>query len=417
MGLIKAGRSGRWLVIAAVSAITAAEGCGSDGGNTGGAGGSGGATSSSTTTTSSSTTSSSTTSSTTSSSSTGTGGAPAVTCLDASTYAGLFTIADTSFCAVAVYEADEEVGYQLPTWGTHGGPLVLLPGDNGDVLLHRWTAPSGSTGKLTKQETVVAAKIPENAFLGGQAVDLPFFGWTGITWTGAFPDTVGEIIMINGSNVAHSYGVNGAFSLAGVGDANGGRLLFTGLSPIGETNTDVNGFYAADACNTPNQDLGTGTGCKASAEIAAWGESSGPVAVDHDGNAFVINGSFSTSDQEARGYAAAEVARGAAATAGKTLFSIPGFGSSLAAITPKGGKPGLLVFQPFDSTTYAPLDVIAQPYTVSTSVASQGTPAKLLTVPATATMGLYMMTDTSDRLWVASSGDSKTTFVVLDRKP
>lgn len=401
MGWIKAGRSGRWLVIAAVSALTAAEGCGSDGGNTGGAGG-----------TSSSTTGSG--GAANGGGAGGTGGAPAVTCLDASTHASLFTIADTSLCAVAVYEADEEIGYQLPTWGTHGGPLVMQPGAGGVITLQRWTPPSASTGKLTKQATNVTTQIPANAFVGGTAVDLPFFGWTAIAWTGSFPDTVGEIVMIKGSTVDRSYAVNGAFSMAGVGDATGGRLLFSGLSPIGAVATDVNGFYAADACDMPSQDLGTGTGCQASAEVAAWGDSSGAVAVDHDGNAFVVLASFATGDQEARGYAAAEVARGAKATAGKSLFTLPGFGSSLAAITPKGGKPGLLVFQPLDSTATA-LDVIAQPYTVTAGINVQDTPRKLLTLAASAP-SLYLMTDTTDRLWVAASGKGKSTFVVLDRK-
>ncbi|MFT3775618.1 MAG: hypothetical protein QM820_60500 [Minicystis sp.] len=397
-------------MIAAVTALTAAAGCGSDGGgNTGGAGGS---SSSSTTSSSSTGTGGSGTSS-----STGTGGSGGgVTCLDGATFADLFTIADASFCAVALYEADEDVGFQAPTWGTHGGPLWFVPdASGGGVTLERWSVPAGSTGKLTKQTTHVGTQIPDGAYAGGQAIDLPFFGWTAISWTGAFPDTVGEVIMIEGSAVDRTYAVNGAYSVAGVGDATAGRLLYTALSPIGAPTTDVNGFYAADACDMPKPDLGAGTGCQAPAEIAAWGDSSGPVAVDKDGNAFVVLASFGTGDQEARGFAAGEVARGAKATAGASLFTLPAFGSSLAAITPKNGKPGSLVFQPFDMNA-TPLDVIAQAYTVSSSVAAQGTPAKLLSMPANGAVSLALMTDDADRLWVAASGDKKTTFVVLDRK-
>jgi hypothetical protein len=389
------------LAFAVSIAFTTAAGCG---GGTGGTGGTGGGTSSS-------------------NGGGGTGGAPAATCLDGSAFASLFTIADPSYCAVAVYEADESLVVpstmvpQFPSWGSHGGPLWFVPdASGGGVTLERWKAPSGATGKLTKTTAHVDAMIPDGAFAGAQAIDTPFFGWTAISWTGAFPDTKGKITMIANGAIAASYDVNGAYALAAVGDATSGRLLYTGLSPIGMPTLNTNGFYAADACSMPKPDLGAGTGCSASAEVAAWGDSSGPVAVDRDGNAFVVLASFSSGDQEARGFAAAEVARGAKPADGASLFMLPGFGSSLAAITPKDGKPGALVFQPFDSMA-KPLDVIAQPYTASASVSAQGTPGKLLAMPAGAPVSLSLMTDDQDRLWVAASQDTTTTFVVIARKP
>lgn len=405
---IKDGRTAAWLLAAATLGLAAAS-CGGGGGNTGGAGGTGGSTSTSTTATSS----------TTGTGGSGTGGmgtgGGAATCLDASTYAGLFTLADTNFCAVARYDASESIGYQAPSWGTHGGPLWFQPdATGGGITIQRWTPPAGATGALTKQATQVDAKIPDGAFAGAQAIDLPFFGWTAISWTGAFPNTQGQVEMIKGATVDRSYDVNGAYALAGVGNATSGRLLFTGLSPIGAATENTSGFYAADACDMPMQDLGAGTGCQASDAVATWGDSSGPVAVDRDGNAFVVLASFGMGDQEARGFAAADVARGAAPTNGVSLFTLPGFGSSLAAIAPRDGHPGLVVFQPFDMNA-KPLDVVAQPYTTTSGLAAQGTPAKLLTL-ASASPLLSLFVDDANRLWVAASDDKTTTFVVVARK-
>ena len=397
MGWIHGRRSAAWLAIAGACALPATS-CGGDGGATGGAGGgSGGAT--------------------------GTGGAGiggagtgGGACLDAGAFASLFSIEDASFCAVAVYEADEPIGYQAPSWGAHGGPLWFQPdAADGGVTIERWTAPAGATGKLGRQTTHVDTQIPDGAYVGAQAVDLPFFGWTAISWTGAFPDTLGEFVMTKGSAVDRTFAVDGAYALAGLGDATSGRLLYTALSPIGAPTTDTNGLYAADACDMPKQDLGAGTGCQAPAAIAAWGDASGPVAVDHDGNAFVVLPSFGTGDQEARGFAAADVARGANPSEGVSLFTLPGFGSTLAAIAPAGAHPGLLVFQPFDMNA-TPLDVIAQPYTTSGGVKAEGAPAKLLAVTATAA-GLSLVRDDAERLWVIAPGETKTTFVVIARRP
>ena len=388
--------SGQWTILAIVAAgtIGVAAGCGGDGGGSGGSGtsttGSGGQIH-------------------------GTGGG--ASCVDASTYADLFTIVDTSFCAVALYTADEPLGFQAPTWGAHGGPLWSVPdAAGGGVTIERWTAPSGATGALGKQVTHVDAMIPAGAFAGAQALDLPFFGWTAISWSGAFPDTQGKLLALSGAKVDRGYDVNGAYAIGAVGDATSGRLLYTGLSPLGDAAVAVSGFYAADACDTPMPDLGAGQGCEASKEIAAWGDSSGPVALDLDGNAFVVLPSFATGDQEARGFAKAEIARGAKATPGASLFTLPGFGSALAAIAPRSGNPGLLVFQPFDATA-TPLDVVAQRYTASGAITADGAPTKLLAVSSSSPASLSIITDDAGRLWVAASHDATTTFVVLDRAP
>jgi hypothetical protein len=337
------------------------------------------------------------------------------TCLDPVTFSSAFSIADSTFCAVAIYTAPESIGYQAPTWGAHGGPLVLQKATGTDVTLERWSAPPGTTGAMTVQTTPVAAALPATTFLGAQALDLPFFGWTAISWTNPFPNSTGEFELIASGAVATSYTVNGPFGVAAVAAAPSlGRLLYTGLSPLGMPTTSVPGLYAADACSSPAQALGAGTGCSDSALVAAWGDSTGPVATDSNGDAFAVMTSVANGTQEGRGFLASAVARGAAATAGVTLFSMDGFAGSLAALAPSAGAPGLVIFQPFDSMSFDALDVVGQKFTTSSGLAAMGTPTKLLTVAPG--QGLSLLVDGSERLWVAVSGTSSTMYVVLARR-
>jgi hypothetical protein len=342
-------------------------------------------------------------------------GAGGQACLDPSAFSLAFTIADASFCAVAVYTAPEAFGYQAPTWGSHGGPLVVQPAATGTgVTLERWTAPTGNTGAMTVQTTSVAAALPASTFIGAQALDLPFFGWTAISWTNAFPDSTGQFEMIVSGAIATSYTANGPYGVAAVPAASSlGRLLYTGLSPLGMPTTSVPGLYAADACSSPAQALGTGTGCAAPALVAAWGDSTGPVATDSNGDVFAVMPTVATGMQEARGFLASSVASGAAATPGVSLFTMAGSSFSLAALAPSAGDPGLVIFQPDDSS-YTPIDVIAQKFTTSSSLVAMGTPTKLLSVAPG--QGLSFLVDGSQRLWVAVSGTSSSKYVLLARQ-
>jgi hypothetical protein len=335
----------------------------------------------------------------------------------------VLAIKDPSLCAIARYDAAEALGFNAPSWGAHGGPLTLRAGMNGTFDLVRWTPPADTKGTLTKQEVNVDGKIPTGAFLGGQAVDVPFFGWTALSWTSAFPDTTGELLLVKGSAVDERYPTNGSYAAAGIGAANmQGRLLLTGLSPVGDAKAGTNGLYAADTCGTSAQPSllpGMDATCKAPISVATWGDSSGPIAVDHAGNAFVVASSFDDT-QEARGFDAASIARGAAPTAGTKLFTIPGFGSSVAALAPTATAPGVVVYQPSSSTTFLPEDAIEQQYTVTGGkLAAMGVPTTLFQ-SAVPNAILYVMVDDQDRLWVGTDQASPATgatYVVVTRKP
>jgi hypothetical protein len=270
---------------------------------------------------------------------------------------------------------------------------------------------------MTVQTTAVAAAVPGSAYLGFQALDLPFFGWTAVTYTNS--DFTGKVEMIASGAIATSYDAYGVYGIAAVPAASSlGRLLLSGVGALGSTTSGANGLYEADACSSPSLGLGVGTGCSASALVSGWAQASGPVATDSDGDVFALMSSYSGADantQEARGFLASSVARGAAGTTGVTLFTIGGFGSALAALSPTTTAPGVVVFQPFDSSSYAALDVIEQRFTTTSSaLAAMGTPSKLLTV--TAAQALSLVVDGSERLWVAASGTTSTTYVVLVRQ-
>jgi hypothetical protein len=141
------------------------------------------------------------------------------------------------------------------------------------------------------------------------------------------------------------------------------------------------------------------------------------VAADQAGNVFALETSFSTGEQSLRGFEAATVAPGTTATSGDVLFTIPGFGSQLAALSPHQGAPGLALFQPFDASTFAALDVMAQPYTASgTQIVPTSSPVATLAMVVDNTP-VTLMSDASGRLWVGVVGPAQTTtFYVLERQ-
>jgi hypothetical protein len=347
----------------------------------------------------------------------------AVTCLPDAATTALFTLGASDLCAIAVLTSDGAIGYTQPTWGAHGGPLLVTqgPGD-GEVTLDRWTPPSGASGKLTIESTTLAAKIPAGAFVGGEALDLGFRAGTAISYSGAFPDTAGELIIASGASTDERYPVNALFSmvvLPNASDAASGRIAYTGISTLGDATPGANALYAADDCAgsfLPNGE----PACGMPIEVSAWGDASGPAVSDTLGDVFVVMTNFA-GDQIGRAFAADAIAEGAPATTGDVLFTLNGFGQSLAALAPEATTPGIVAFQPSDSSTFEALDVLEIRYSVKDGkVTAESSPKPLLTFPAPNT-AVAMLTDPEGHLWVGvpvqDGGKTTTTFVVLARKP
>ncbi|MBI4703864.1 MAG: hypothetical protein HY744_22365 [Deltaproteobacteria bacterium] len=351
----------------------------------------------------------------------GGGGGGSAACLAASEHEAVLDIEEPSLCLVARYVAGglhlglDPVTFHTisPTWGAHAGPLVVAPaGEPGKAKLGRWKVPPEPTGKLVPEVDGLALGIATSGgiFLGSQAVDLPFAGRTLVSWTGDFGTTAGEAILLDGSSVAERFPASGLYGAAALGGKDGkGRLLHTGLSPVGAPALGPAGLYAADGCQK-------GALCDGKL-AAAWGDASGPVATDTLGNAFAIQASIAKGEQSLRGFAAPGVAPGAGPSDGQEIFSIPGFGGELAALGPAGGEPGRVFFQPFDSKSFAALDVVVQRYAVAQgSVSAVGAPQVALHMTKAGT-AVTLMRDPADRLWVgvATTPDESTFFVLADR--
>ena len=245
-------------------------------------------------------------------------------CLDPSSFSSSFTIADSSFCAVAVYTAPESIGYQAPTWGSHGGPLVVQKAAGTGVTLERWTAPTGTTGTMTVQTTPVAAALPAGTFLGAQALDLPFFGWTAISWTNPSPTITGQFEMIASGAIATTYTAERTVQRGrrGCGLVAGSALLHRSFAAGHADDQHERLCTRRTPARRRCRLSGRGQVARHSALVAGWGDSTGPVATDSNGDVFaVMTVVHELGNQEARGFLASSVARGSAATTGVTLFT------------------------------------------------------------------------------------------------
>ncbi len=293
----------------------------------------------------------------------------------------------------------------------------------GSIDLTRLTAPEGATtGKLTMGTNAVDLGLPADSFFGGQVIDLPFFNWTMISYTNNDMLITGKIIMFEGNNVLLNYPINGFFSAAAVGpDESVGRLFYSGLSPIFKNASNTNGLYVAEPCgavgNKPRLVSDGDASCADSFAIDAFGKYSGPVAADTAGNVFAVLSS--EMDQEARGYAADAVKRGSGLATGTSMFKVPGFGGSLAAVAPDGTGTGVLVFQPqeFDPA-FMPQgkDVIAQRFTVDAGVITNKGLAGPFMVPTKAGEVLNFTGDDQGRIWVAVKRGAGSAMLVVARK-
>ncbi len=343
------------------------------------------------------------------------GGGGAVTCLDSAEHSDQFTIEEPGLCLQAKHEAPFAMGYSIvPSWGRHGGPLTLVQSVSplDEITLTRWSVPTTATGALTVAETVGPIDLninQQSLFMNGCAVDLPTSSWTFVGWS-AYGTPDGEAIMLDGATVATRWDVAGLYAGAGVDDGAGtSRLLHSSFTPLGApTATGAAGLYGADICSGP-------TLCGEQA-MHLGGDATGPVVLDGDGNLFTTFPDLGGGTQALRGFAAAEIAPSATASAGTEIFSTSGSGTALAALAPRGDAPGVVFLQTFNGQTFQAEDVMGHDYEVAQDVvAGSGTLATALTMTTPGT-AVHLMSDPLGRLWVAIDTDTaEVTFYVLGR--
>ncbi len=349
---------------------------------------------------------------------------PQVKCLDAASYSATFTLADPALCVVAKYTAPFTVGFDTatfaeiaPTWGRHGGPVTLVQSGK-NVTLTRWKLPAGATGALTVASTVgpvdtaISPQIaPQMLFMNAWAVDLPFNNWTALGWAD-FGTPNGELILLAGSAIDARFPASGVFAAEGLAAAGKNRILTASLSALGGSGAST-GLYTADMCGKALCAMGT-------AQAQKQGNASGPVARDAAGNVFAVFPDIGTKKQQIAGWAAAQIAPGAAAPAGAALATLDGSGVSIAAKAPSGNLPGFVLFQP--AVMFVSQNVTVLHYAVAAGkIAALGTAAAGI-VPAKAGSEVRLMSDDQGRLWAGiATGTNpnapESTFFVLDRAP
>jgi hypothetical protein len=346
-----------------------------------------------------------------------------VTCLPASEHDSVFTIDEASLCVVAKYDAAIEIGTDsnfytaAPTWGRHGGPLLVKPtvgGAAAEIDLTRMTPPGMPTGALTLQSDTIDLNISGTFFLGSQAIDVGST-WTFVSWSGS--GFIGEAVPIDGTTVGTGFSVAGLFAGVGLGGPNSDRLLHTSLTALQDgQGTQTAGLYAADVCAGPM--ICT---APAPAAVETWHRANGPVAADGDGNVFALqtNPAFLGGDdtQSLHAYAARDVEPGDSAVNGVELFSTAGYGLTMGVMTATGSSDGYILFQPYSSNSFLPEEPLVQRYKVAgPNITAEGTPTTALT-RVDNTMELMLLNDDAGRAWVGVRGVGSSTFYVLDRNP
>jgi hypothetical protein len=344
-----------------------------------------------------------------------------VACVDPALYADLFSISDGDLCATAVFAGPRPASIDPATlsWGRHGGPLfVTSDGATGATFVRFSGQPDGG---FTQATTSVAAGIGAGVFLGS-ALDLAFLGWTAFDYTGAFPATQGEVVLADAAGaVVARYAANAPSVMGSIADGpQDGRLLYVGQSRLEDAQASTIGLYAADSCASADGgalEPVAGSSCPAPSLVSAWGDLTGGLAVDALDDVFAVMSTAAGSTQEARGFTRGQIARGAAPVSGTPLFTLPGYGTAMAALAPAGLAPGVLAFQPVDGTSLQAQDVIEQRYQAAGGAVSPvGMPARLLKL-AKGGAALGLANDRAGSLWVSGPrGADEIVFVVVARR-
>ncbi len=307
-------------------------------------------------------------------------------------------------------------------WGNHGGPMVTAqvytaqdaaaptPG----VL--RYTLPAGAQGAAAAigVSFAKATALPTTLFYGPDGmVDLPNGNQALLTYSGSGASFPGEALLYSKDydRVVARARTNGIYSAVGVPS---GAYVYSALSPFAAqaSSTTDNGLYASAPCGA--ELVATGA-CKAPAKLFGWAGSSGPVAVDGLGNAFVA-ASLGAGDA-LYGVAAGEIdALGPATRVDLGAMSTQGT-SSIAAAGPGDGIAGYVFGKGYDGAAAEP--AYAQAYAV-TPLRKEGALLPRAIVGGPKTEAFSVFASRVGDVWIAAElteGTTRRVFLALRRKP
>jgi len=309
-------------------------------------------------------------------------------------------------------------------WGRHNGPMLTTevykaPGQTAPGVI-RWTIPAKPTDDVIGNETpfTKATGLPAQLFYGVDGiVDMPFGLVDLLSYTGTGSAFPGEVLLYSQSlnQVTSRANVNGFYSGVGLTTPSGGRILYSGLSPLSATTstTNANGLYASDVCNGSLVPAG---GCPPGVRLVPWNGSSGPVVNDAHDNVFVAASLSSGPSSDAfYGLAHAQAVASTPQTATTLAEVDTGGASSLTAIAPDNGGLGWVLAKGYDASPAVP--AFAQAYAeAGNTLAKSGARIDAALKPGPKAESFSMFADAEGDLWVAVSSSTGGVFLELRRK-
>jgi len=335
--------------------------------------------------------------------------------LAATTYDELFTVnAAFPFDVVGLYDLPTGVDAAGAIWGEHGGALSVV-NDDGDIVVHRLTAPATATGALT--DDVITLTKPAELFGAAQSfinyppvASLPN-GQYVLTYTSPMVDSVvpGLGFLYSGNTLEQRAWANGVFNQIGFVRGDTTRVLGHAFSPFAETQpaTNVGALYVTDV-QGKRLAGGTTTGF---ALFTTGTDSSGPVVKDGNGNV-VLATSGSTVNVRGVSRCAALEATGTIDRAAFHAFESSG-SASLAAIPAAEGLPGYVVNVSYDT----PAEVLAVAFTRTGDVfAASGAELAAPLSAGSEASALGVFADDKGYLWVGVDTDDGGHLAKLRRR-
>jgi hypothetical protein len=297
---------------------------------------------------------------------------------------------DAPFCLTGVHAIEGDLSSDYGTVGRLGSTGKLVSPLASGLGYAVWTPPSLAV-ELAKDPLPKATEVPVTA--EGIPAGV-FFGTPGgndthvfLSYTGAGPAFAGELFQVNLSDgkITAKATANGLYGTAPGTSAN--DVFFTGLSQLGAASTvpGNNGVYRGTCA----------AGTCSSVAVAQWGDSSGPIDADADGNVFVAHGVPGGSQKITSFHATAD-----STTTATDVFTGNEFIGSLAVAN------GHVVLSTSDASfQQAPLTFL--PYAAATPEApltALGADARLTAVGST-TFAVVAGDPASGELWVVADSN------------
>lgn len=302
-------------------------------------------------------------------------------------------------------------------WGQHGGPIATLADDASSApIVTRWWIPKSENAPAAQQPLLAAkpADLPANtdSFFWNNDGFLDTADGALMAWSNSGANFTGELLQYskNYENVVSRGWVNGYYSGASLSAT---RLVYSGLSGItaqAAPETAECGLYASEISPTSIVPSTPST------RLVKWQGSSGPVAVDNNGNVFVA--AFVTGGAHSDAIYALGKNQALASepqTAATVSEGDNGGTASLATASAPGATKGWVFAKGWDTSSAQP--IYARAYSATPdAVATDGEVIADAIKPVLASSTLSVFGDPKGNLWVTVTAEAGAWLIELEPK-